>query len=392
MYDTAEQTSTDHLLRPDLDERARQAFAKHLRQFVFGAAQGAAREAWVRRVAPAMAARQPATAPDRRSAREALLHEPEYQFFSDLHRISQEHIWNSSADSVERESAALRDAFLSLRTPQGTLRLDPSLEIPAYLRAMDTHCMPGGYHTDWTEHDLSNGALYERGSFLYAPGGGPRNEAAGRSSLAYLRARAPGCTPRRMLDLGCGTASPLLPYAEAFPAAQLHGVDIGAPLLRFAHLRAERLGIALHLRQADAAATGYPSDHFDLVTSHIMFHETSAGAVPAILAEAHRVLAPGGLLLIVDLPDAGRIPDVFQQVVFDGDAYYNNEHFWMQMHELDWAAELGKAGFARAGLEFGVAPMQAYVAPSTTDPNPGWNSGRFGFFAVLARKAAGDAP
>lgn len=384
MFDTTEQTPADHLLQPDLDERTRQAFAKHLRQFVFGPARAAAREAFDRRVAPGLAAQGPEAARDRHRARDALLREHEYQFFSDLHRISQEQIWSATADSVEREATQLREAFLALQTTKGTLTLDPSLAVPEYLRRMDTHCMPGGYHTDWIEHDLSNGAVYERGSFLYAPGGGPRNEAAGRSSLAYLQARAPGFVPRRMLDLGCGTASPLLPYAEAFPDAEIHGVDIGAPLLRYAHLRAERLGIPMHLRQADAADTGYPDGGFDLVTSHIMFHETSAEAVPAILVEAWRLLAPGGALLIVDLPNAGLIPDVFQQVVFDGDAHYNNEHFWLRMHELDWPALLEKAGFDRAQIGVGMAPMQMY-SPA------GWSAGRFGFFALLARKGAGRA-
>lgn len=388
MYDTTEQTSRDHLLDADLDERTRQAFAKHLRQFVFSAARGSAQQAFAQRVAPALARQDPAAARDRKRAREALLAVPEYQFFADLHRISQEQIWSSTAESVEREAARLREEFLAIRNPKGSLQLNPGLQMPEYLLAMDTHCMPGGYHTDWVENDLSNGAVYERGSFLYTPSGGPANDGAGRASLEFLRSRLPDFTPRRMLDLGCGTCSPLFAYARAFPAAEIHAVDIGAPLLRYAHLHAEKEGIALHLRQADAAATGYESGSFDLVTTHIMFHETEAHAIPQILAEAHRVLAPGGVLLIIDLPNAGLIPDVFQQVVFDGDAYYNNEHFWMKMHDLDWPAELRKVGFAADGIGIGAAPMQMYVPPSAQNPAPRWSSGRFGFFAVLARKAA----
>lgn len=387
MYDTAEQSPRDHLLHPDLDERGRQAFAKHLRQFVFGPARAAAQAAFAQRVAPALAAKEnPDAARDRRRVREALLREPEYQFFSDLHRVSQELIWSSTADSVEREASKLREQFLALRNPVGSLRLDPHLQVPEYLRRMDTHCMPGSYYTEWTADDLSNGALYDRGGFLYTPGAGPAGDGAGRTSLEFLRAHMPGYEPKRMLDLGCGTASPLLAWARAYPQAEIHGIDIGAPLLRYAHLRAEQQGVALHLRQADAAATGYPDGHFDLVTSHIMFHETEADAIPPILAEAHRVLAPGGILLIVDLPDAGRIPDVFQQVVFDGDAYYNNEHFWMKMHDLDWPAQLQRAGFAPDGIEIGFAPMQMYV-PETAQAPSRWSTGRFGFFAAMARKA-----
>ena len=389
MFNTTEQPVADVLVAPTLDERNRQAFAKHLRQFVFGPARAVAAGAYAGRVVPANAA---AGGPplDRRSAREALLAEPEYQFFSDLHRVSQELIWNSVADTLDREAPRLKEEFRALQAPgaprRGTLTLDPALQIPKYLLAMDTHCMPGSYHTEWSEDDLANGALYDRGAFLYAPSGGPRGDGAGRASLALYRREHPDAKPARILDLGCATGGPLLPYAEAFPAAELHGLDIGAPLLRFGHLRAERLGIPIHFRQADAAATGYPDDHFDLIVSHITFHETSAAAVPAIVREAHRILKPGGTFLFVDLPNVAAIPDVFQQVVFDGDAHYNNEHFWMRMHDLDWPAIYQKAGFARERIKPGFAPMQMYVSPSSANPQGQWVSGMFGFFAVGATK------
>jgi SAM-dependent methyltransferase len=391
VFNTTEQTHEDVLIAPTLDERNRQAFAKHLRQFVFGPVRGAAAQAFQQRVAPANAT----AAKDRKAAREALLAEPEYQFFSDLHRVSQELIWNSVSDTLDRASEGLKAQFRALgavaangRACRGSLSLDASVAVPKYLLAMDTHCMPGSYHTEWSDDDLANGALYDRGAFLYAPSGGPRGDGAGRASLEHYRRLNPHAKPRRILDLGCATAGPLLPIAAAFPDAELHGLDIGAPLLRFAHLRAEQLGVPIHFRQADAACTGYPDAHFDLIVSHIMFHETSAAAAPAIVAEAHRILAPGGVFLFVDLPNPAFIPDVFQQVVFDGDAHYNNEHFWMRMHDLDWPGIYSRAGFAPERVQLGMAPIPMYVPPSSANPDgPGqWVPGRFGFFAVHATK------
>jgi len=387
MFNTAEQASDELGFEPTLDERNRQAFAKHLRQFVFGPARNAAARAFRERVVPDRAADAPPL--DRKTARKALLAEPEYQFFSDLHRVSQELLWNSVADTLDREAPRLREAFRQLPPPEerlGSLQLTPALETPRYLRAMDTHCMPGGYHTDWTDDDLANGALYHRGSFLYSPAGGPRVDGAGRASLAWYRRFSPDAQPERILDIGCGAGAPMLPWAEAFPGAELHGVDVGAPLLRFAHLHAERLGVAMHFRQADAADTGYPDAHFDVVLAQIMFHETSARAVPAILREVHRVLRPGGVFVVVDLPDASRIPDVFSQVVLDGDAHYNNEHFWMRMHDLDWPRMFEKAGFERDQVQIGATPIQVYTPPDD-DGAPGrWADGHFGFLAVHATR------
>jgi SAM-dependent methyltransferase len=287
---------------------------------------------------------------------------------------------------VPRLKEDLRALQSSAGPARGSLTLDPQLKIPKYLLAMDTHCMPGSYHTEWSEGDLANGALYDRGAFLYAPSGGPRGDGAGRASLALYRRDHPQASPARILDLGCATGGPLLPWAEAFPQAELHGVDVGAPLLRFGHLRAEKAGIPIHFRQADAASTGYPDDHFDVIVSHITFHETSAAAVPAIVKEAHRILKPGGVFIFVDLPNVASIPDVFQQVVFDGDAHYNNEHFWMRMHELDWPAIYQRAGFAPGNIKPGFAPMQMYVPEGSTNPQPKWVSGMFGFFAMAATK------
>ncbi len=388
MGDSNEQGVPQMLMRPSLDERGRQTFAKHLRQFVFGPLRAAARRAYEARVAPLLQQQSSEGQAPRVRARAALLHEPEYRFFADLHRISQEQIWSSTAETVERHALALRDQWRALEKPRGSLRLDPAMTVPEYLRRMDTHCMPGSYYGEWLEDDLANGALYQRGSFLYAPSGGPDIDGAGRSSLALLRRELPDFVPRRIVDFGCGTCGPLWPYFEAFPRAEIHGVDVGAPLLRFAHLAAERRGLALHLRQADAAHTGYEPGSFDLVTAHIMFHETESEAVPAILAEAHRILRDDGVLLIVDLPDARHIPDVFQQVIFDGDAYYNNEHFWQRMHELDWQAELARAGFPAGAISLTRAPMLSYEPPGDAGSAPRWIAGRFNYFAVIARKAA----
>ncbi len=389
MYNTTEQTLDDVLIAPTLDERGRQTFAKHLRQFVFGPARIAAARVFNERVVPANNAAGGAPL-DRRSARAALLEVPQYQFFSDLHRVSQELIWNSVSDTLDRESSRLKQEFRALEAAgakrKGSLTLDPALQIPKYLLAMDTHCMPGSYHTDWSEDDLSNGALYDRGAFLYAPSGGPQGDGAGRASLAFVQGLSPTLQPQRILDLGCATGGPLLPFAAAYPQAELHGVDVGAPLLRFGHLRAEKLGIPVHFRQADAAATGYPDNHFDLIVSHIMFHETSAAAVPAIIKEAHRILKPGGVFAFVDLPNVALIPDVFQQVVFDGDAHYNNEHFWMRMHDVDWMGSYERAGFARESVKPGFAPIPMYVPRGSSNPQSKWVPGMFGFFAVHATK------
>jgi ubiquinone/menaquinone biosynthesis C-methylase UbiE len=69
------------------------------------------------------------------------------------------------------------------------------------------------------------------------------------------------------------------------------GIDVGGPLVRYAHARAAALGHDINFAQMNAEETTFPDGHFDLVVSHILLHETSGKAMPRIFKEAHRVLA-----------------------------------------------------------------------------------------------------
>lgn len=130
------------------------------------------------------------------------------------------------------------------------------------------------------------------------------------------------------------------------------------------------MGRRLSLSQRRAETTGFEDGSFDLILSHILFHETSAKAVPEILRECRRLLAPGGVMLHLDLPPPDALPDVFTKVVFDGDAYYNNEPFWMRMHELDWPAMLYDAGFDTDRTEVGTTPV-LMLFPGAREWRPG---------------------
>ena len=116
--------------------------------------------------------------------------------------------------------------------------------------------------------------------------------------------------------------------------------------LTFAHTWAEDGGYAIHFRQADARATGLEDASFDLIVSNILFHETWHDIVPDILAEARRLLAPGGIFLNGDTPyQPGRIP-VPKQVTNDWQVVNNGEPFWTGFADTRMADELVKAGFA----------------------------------------------
>jgi ubiquinone/menaquinone biosynthesis C-methylase UbiE len=172
---------------------------------------------------------------------------------------------------------------------------------------------------------------------------GSENDLMGNTLLAYLRERHPSHQPKRILDLGCAIGNSTVVWARAFPKAEVHGIDIGAPVLRYAHARAEALGAAVHFSQQNAEGTDFADESFDLVISHIVLHETSKSALVRILAECRRLLKPGGLMLHLEIP-RGRTP--IEKFMHNWESYNNNETFSRYMTRIDLPAEARKAGFA----------------------------------------------
>jgi ubiquinone/menaquinone biosynthesis C-methylase UbiE len=219
--------------------------------------------------------------------------------------------------------------------------------------------MPGGFHTDITDDDVFAGALYDRGVHVFAFGGlGPLNDELGVATAAAVRKQFPDLAPERILDLGCGAGHATLPLAEAFPAAEIHGVDLGAPMLRYASARAAALGHAIHFTQADATRTKFPDASFDLITSTLLLHEMPRPAILALFRECHRLLRPGGVMAHHDLlrwPD-----DPFDAFMMAWTTRHNNEPYERASGTLKFPEDCVAAGFDAADV-FIVSQPGAYL-------------------------------
>lgn len=122
---------------------------------------------------------------------------------------------------------------------------------------------------------------------------GGQDDAVEAAILAAARQPAVG----RLLDIGTGTGRILeLLGPEADTAS---GIDRSPDMLRIARGKLAAGGYqSAELRQADMRALPFPAGGFDTVTLHHVLH--FADDVPGVLAEAARMLAPGGKLLIAD--------------------------------------------------------------------------------------------
>ena len=107
-----------------------------------------------------------------------------------------------------------------------------------------------------------------------------------------------GDRPCRILDVGCGTGQFASRVKRALPHARVWGVDLVADMLekgrpRWRHHAGDVLPV-----QGDSERLPFASGSFDFVTCANSFHHYPHQ--DRAVAEMHRVLRPGGRLLIID--------------------------------------------------------------------------------------------
>lgn len=342
-----------HALSPSVthDDIARFNFLANFNKYMSACVVGGNAVAYERRVRPAWEREHGAAPKDRREIRRAMSRDPYYRWWSSLRRSGMEMRQQAGRSLVLRQATALRDRARALNRGRDTLRLDPTIGIPRYQSEVDNHCMPGSYYAEYIDDDVSAAANYDVGMFATTTGlFGRYLDGAGRGTAAWLARRRPGWEPRRILDLGCGLGHNTIPLARAFPRADIVAVDVSAPMLRYGHARAVGMGVTnVVFRQANAEALDYPDGYFDVVFSTMFLHETSHVALRRILAEATRLLAPGGLQVHLEQPPYRGMPE-FEQFLRDWDCQYNNEPFWSALHDTSLPALLRERGYPDAQI------------------------------------------
>ena len=365
---------------PNFWESERQNFIGTLRRAVMVDLGAAMRSTWEQSVRPELSAPPAGSRNVLRAMRDRRI----FKFYSSMRYNAQEMVFESVRPQIERNAAAICDAVASARSLNpagGSLTLDPSLKIPAYLKVLDTHLIPGGfYRTTDMENDAIQGARSVFGSGVFGSGiknyniGGP-----GATIANYLRIVHPQFRPRKIVDLGCTGGRNTVPYVDMYPEAEVYGVDVSAPLLRFGHAHAEAAGKKIHFVQADASRLPFEDSSVDFITSAFFFHELPVKVTKQVLAECYRILKPGGLLMMFELPP-NKNCDPYHNFYLDWDTWYNNEPHYLPYREQDPPRLCAEAGFDRDKcfeiqlLNWGTVPEEEFaeVARGERIVKPGW--------------------
>ncbi|MBT6960930.1 MAG: class I SAM-dependent methyltransferase, partial [Rhodospirillaceae bacterium] len=238
----------DSLVDPTHDELARQGFVSRLRKHVMKDVADTMRDAYDNAVMPSFVTthgREPETGEE---VRDAISNNLTYRVWSSLRYNAQEMVWESVREEVERQlpdMISIADQASHSNSHGGSLTLDPELAMPDYVDTMDVHLMPGCWQDEHAEGDVAQGAIYAHGGQVFRGSLLPSKTRSGvaASVSKWLSIRYPEFKPEKILETGCTIGNNLFPYKDIYPDAELTGVDVAAPCLRYANARAVARGV-----------------------------------------------------------------------------------------------------------------------------------------------------
>jgi len=330
-------------------EYAREAFWDDLTMYLESEVRPGLREVYEETVRPALVG-ELGREPDRKEIAAAMRTQENGRWWYLLRTQAQRQGVEVTREVVDAQLPTLLERAKARSNGPGSLTLDPNLVPPSYAQG-DIHLQRDGYFaTAGVAEDLTAGAVYDRGMTLGRMGTqGWLNDDAGLSLAGWLKGRFPDFEPTRILELGCTVGHTLVGFKQTFPRAEVHGIDLSAPLLRYAFARSAALGAEIHYHQMNAEGTSFEDASFDLVFSRILMHETSASAAPLIFAECHRLLSAGGIMFHSDTQQFNMM-DPYAQSLRDWDSTANKEPFMEGYYSMPLEDAFATGGFDRSTM------------------------------------------
>lgn len=177
-----------------------------------------------------------------------------------------------------------------------------------------------------------------------------------------------GRSPRRVLDAGCGPGSEIPLIEQYFKPDAIVAVDVDPGEVERARVQSRRCRCEVDVSRADVTRLAYPDRSFDMVVCHQTLHHVVDQE--AVLREFHRVLAPGGVLLISESCRAFILSTLVRALF-----RHPNE---VQKSAAEYQQLLRAAGFS-------------FTATEVEATRPYWSLADWGLLARLGRPPKHDA-
>lgn len=125
-----------------------------------------------------------------------------------------------------------------------------------------------------------------------------------RKGIAFLRP----FSPRSILDIATGTGDLAISMQRKLQVPRIIGADISEGMMQVGREKVEKAGLSEYIsfEQQDCTALTYADNSFDAVTA--AFGVRNFENIEQGIAEMHRVLKPGGHLMILELSTPEHFP------------------------------------------------------------------------------------
>ncbi len=343
MNDIEPRGQTGRLERlPTLDLEANDEFLTTMRIWVNSSLNRAAEER-ARELMAAHSVDKKLDMPLEDAFKQTYMDDPVVQMRSHVWLHAQNLMWHN----LKREFHSNYDAYMAEmeaadKAGPGKLEFNPGIE-PAYTKH-EIHIQPGGY-----VGDPFAGHLYHYGTNNFYSGRNYQDDLH-----VAMAANVP--TPKngkvfRILDQGCSCGQLTVALKQRFPEAEVWGIDVGGPMVRYSHMRAVDMGVDVNFRQALAEDSKFPDGHFDIVTSYILHHEVPADITRKITRESNRVLRTGGVYYPIDFRtgtsgrSVQREMNPYDKVRNWASHRWNHERWLYEYNSTSHAEEMRLAGF-----------------------------------------------
>lgn len=113
---------------------------------------------------------------------------------------------------------------------------------------------------------------------------------------SWLRQALPHIQGPRVLEVSFGTGYLLTQYADRF---ETHGIDYNEKLVSVAGGNLKKKGLTANLQKGNVESLPYDDETFDCIVNTMAFTAYPDGV--KAMSEFHRVLKPGGKLVLIDI-------------------------------------------------------------------------------------------
>lgn len=139
----------------------------------------------------------------------------------------------------------------------------------------------------------------------------------------YLKSPYKPSPSWRVLDVGCGFANNLVPFADI--GCECHGVDIHPEMAATVQQVMDERGFRTKIQAGSNRSLPFPDGYFDLLLSiNTLHYEGNGENIEAAFAEFRRVLKPGGGLY---LSTVGPEHEIYRRAEMLGDHRYRVRNF-----------------------------------------------------------------